>query len=67
MDSTSEINVTLYHLPTSKTDAISISKFITVEELAELAVALLDLANDDAAGNNNVMADGGDADGGGSK
>ncbi|KAL3758840.1 hypothetical protein ACHAWU_001362 [Discostella pseudostelligera] len=67
MDSTSEINVTLYHLPTSKTDAISISKFITVEELAELAVALLDLANDDAAGNNNVMADGGDADGGGVK
>ena len=71
MDSTtasSEINVTLYHPPTSKTDAISISKFITVEELAELAVALLDLAHDDdAAGNNNVMMDGGAADGGGAK
>ena len=49
--SDSEINVTLYHPPTSKTDAISISKLITVEELAELAVALLDLADD---------ADGGD-------
>ncbi len=42
--SPSEINVTLYHPPTLKTDAISISKLISVQELAELAVALLDLA-----------------------
>lgn len=41
-----EINVTLYHPPTSRTDAICISKLITIEELAELAVALLEL--DDA-------------------
>ena len=58
MDTTSEISLTLYHPPSSKTDAISISKLISVDELAGFAVALLDLAADADADSNASIVEG---------
>lgn len=44
--STGEINITLFHLPTSKTDAISIPPSTTLADLSNFSMAILGLESE---------------------